>query len=237
MWGWLTSTPEPEQQWDPLAPATPVLQHRTAVAPAPATVVSPWRPSPFHTPQLLSPRAALSPPSAFQTPARAARDEQLMSESEFEAFSLLADYRLLPRRLPPGVYVLPSLGEPLTWCATVCPQEGPFAGGIFEFSLHFKRYPLQCPALVSGTRLFHPLVHPVSGAVASLVPQWSARTHRVWHVLAALHSALLRPVPAGESALNADAESQLRDSPAVFAQFAAQCAKESALKARAALEP
>lgn len=226
MWGWLTSTPEPEQ-WDPLAPPTPVL-HRPVVA---ATAATPTPPSPFHPPPLLSPR------SPFQTAARAARDAELMSASEFEVFSLQADYQLLPRRLPPGVYVLPALAEPLTWCATVCPREGPYAGGLFEFSLLFAQYPLQCPALVCGTRLYHPLVHPVSGAVSpGLLPDWSPRSHRVWHLLAALHAALLRPAPAGERALNADAEAQLRESPAVFAQFAAQCARESAQRAEAALQ-
>lgn len=224
MWGWLTaSAPE---AWDPLSSSGAAPDMPVAVA-----LPSSPRVSPFHAQAtaLTSPRASLPLPPSVVSPRRVALPVPAPLP-EFEACCVAADYAALPGRLPRGMHVLPSLEDARSWHATLFVVQGPFGGGVFECVLRFEHYPAQPPSVVFSTRVFHPLVHPATGAVAPLVWPWTPLSHRAWHVLQALHEALLRPQAGEERTLNADADKMLQSSPDVFGQFAQLCAKESALK-------
>jgi ubiquitin-protein ligase len=260
MWGWLTSSQAPSDSWDPLANnvGTPIVTRdssnillprpdvsllpATALYAASETITSPDREpisaavSPRHTPFSLpasSNRTPFSPP--FQTPARDMGENVSMSESEFEAFSLLVDFKFLAKRLPDGMHLLPSFSDTHVWNGWLFVRNGPFVGGVFEFSVRFENYPLSQPNLVVRTRCFHPRVHPLSGVVAPLLSTWKPQLNRVWHVLQAFHDMMTSPKPCAEAALNTDAEAMILTSPETFGQFAKQNAKESALKASATI--
>ncbi len=265
MWGWLSSSKgvsSSSSSWDPLqgSPGTPVLgrdqhlHHPSSSHEPHAFVPSSSSSSVLHPEAVSSPAPVLSSPSSFSTPVSSfsvrapfssppfqtpMRDlseaSDAASSSEFEAFSLLADFKFLARRMPDGMYVLPSAIDAHVWAGWLFVRRGPFAGAVFEFCVEFENYPMKQPSIRMLSRLFHPRVHPVSGMVATLLDTWKPQANRVWHVLQALHQMVLLPAPCGEAALNPDAELMLVSTPETFEQFAKQNAKETALKASSSL--
>ena len=218
--GW--SSANQQGDWDPLQGSqSPMMTRNVHVAESFALQPSEMQSAPPSTPVRVTPA-----PSAFETPARTVPEEGL---EEFQQFSLLIDYKLLVHRLPAGMHISPSERDD-TWSGIVFMRQGMFSGGVFRFSMQLAAYPLAEPRIVFSTRLFHPLVHPVTGELAPLVADWKPQSNRVWHALQALHEALLSPSNVAEP-LNEDAQTLLEETPETFAQFANQCCKESLLAA------
>jgi hypothetical protein len=122
----------------------------------------------------------------FQTPLRKVEPETY--NEEFQEYSLLVDFKHILKRLPQGMYVSPSASTNL-WNGVVFLHQGPYAGAVFkvresgqrsffffffvfvffykpfskQFGVGLKSYPLERPTITFETRVYHPLVDPITG--------------------------------------------------------------------------
>lgn len=76
-----------------------------------------------------------------------------------------------PHCVPEGVYVLPDEDDYLRWTGVLFVRSGPYATGIFRFSIQFSiaSEHLALPTVFFPPILLHPIVEPASGRL-NLLP-------------------------------------------------------------------
>mmetsp|Transcript_122515 Transcript_122515/g.273607 ORF Transcript_122515/g.273607 Transcript_122515/m.273607 type:complete len:288 (+) Transcript_122515:81-944(+) len=158
-------------------------------------------------------------------------EEQI--EGVLQQFSVLLEYERLQDFIPSGMYVMPSLDSVLTWHGTLFARHGLYRGGVFKFTLQLPEdYPESPPDLCFVSEVFHPMVEPSTGRVdlGAIFPEWRPGRDYASFALPHLHKALLRREYFAASArppLNPEARELFLNSPAEFAERAAECARSS----------
>ncbi|WFD17852.1 hypothetical protein MCAP1_000061 [Malassezia caprae] len=83
--------------------------------------------------------------------------------------------------MPPGVYLMPDAMDPLRLSGTVFVRQGPYAPGVFRFSVQFtiQKAQLVLPIIFFPPILIHPIVEPASGRV-NMLPYLSMAAQQAW---------------------------------------------------------
>ncbi|KAK8839560.1 ubiquitin-conjugating enzyme E2 S [Tritrichomonas musculus] len=119
---------------------------------------------------------------------------------------LMNEMRKLQKNELPGIKVKIN-GDDLTQIQATIegPENTPYEGGEFQIKLEItNEYPQKPPKGYFLTKIFHPNIHPETGAIclSLLSSDWTEDT-KLDHLLLAIKCLLIEPNP--ESALNEDA--------------------------------
>ncbi|GMH05883.1 hypothetical protein Nepgr_007723 [Nepenthes gracilis] len=89
---------------------------------------------------------------------------------------IMKELRDLQRDPPASCSAGPVGSDPFRWQATILgPQGTPYAGGIFNLSIHFpKDYPFNPPKVSFTTKVFHPNINEMGSICLDILKeQWS----------------------------------------------------------------
>jgi ubiquitin-protein ligase len=113
------------------------------------------------------------------------RDSELENPDRGLTTRLFVEYSSLKKYCPLGVYVLPGANLRV-WHGLIFIRNGDYGGGIFRFTLEMSRdYPAVRPKLRLESRVFHPLVDPLTGEVSLGLEfsEWNPDKHFLFLVL------------------------------------------------------
>eukprot|EP01135_Chromosphaera_perkinsii_P007828 Nk52_evm20s1020 gene=Nk52_evmTU20s1020 len=104
-------------------------------------------------------------------------------------YALMREYKLLPKFIPGGIYVLPSVDSFYTWHGVVFVRSGIYAEGAFRFTIDIpKSYPdmgEDIPLVYFSSSIFHPLIDAFSGELnmKRRFKRWVRDQNFMWQVL------------------------------------------------------
>jgi len=134
---------------------------------------------------------------------------------------------------PTGIYITPSMGNPMVWDAVLFVHKGYYRDSVLKFTITFPNdYPERPPTVRFLTDVFHPLVDSRTG-VYSLAPRfrpWKPKEHQIHHILHFIKSTLKEPTLdklQEPDVLNKEAFKLYRDNRTSFAALAKQSAELS----------
>lgn len=105
----------------------------------------------------------------------------------FLEHSIMAEFNHLKKTRLPGVYVIPSFGDPLVWFGVVFIRQGTYQDGVFRFVLDIpSNYPDgECPSIRFTPPIFHPFIDASTGKLdlARGFNSWRANVNHIWQIL------------------------------------------------------
>lgn len=123
----------------------------------------------------------------------------------------------------------PAENDLFKWTATVLGPEGsPYEGGVFNLIIFVPSdYPFRAPDVKFETKVYHPNVKSDTGDICAdiIKGQWKPTLSLKW-ILEVVKTMLESPT--GESPLEAEIASQLKQNPALFKKTAAEWTKKFA---------
>lgn len=149
---------------------------------------------------------------------------------------LLVEYRHVSTKLPPGMYILPSIASLHSWDGVLFVRRGPYRGAILKFRIAVPPgYPEELPRVFFLSSVFHPRVAPsgeleVKPEAVDLSAESDAQRRRLLPLLRHVHSIFYR-VDARHPAANPVAAAMYTDARQEFESEAARCAETSAAQA------
>eukprot|EP01089_Gocevia_fonbrunei_P001121 TRINITY_DN1105_c0_g1_i1.p1 TRINITY_DN1105_c0_g1~~TRINITY_DN1105_c0_g1_i1.p1 ORF type:complete len:239 (-),score=29.78 TRINITY_DN1105_c0_g1_i1:78-794(-) len=103
----------------------------------------------------------------------------------FREYTILIEYKHLPKYVPSGVYVIPSSDSLSVWHGVIFIRQGIYRGGIFRFVIHIPpTYPDQAPTVKFFTPIYHPRISTLGDIDLSIpFPTWTAHKNYIWQIL------------------------------------------------------
>ena len=133
------------------------------------------------------PRGRRRSPGALRGPTM----EDDASAARIKAYKIAVEYRYMRAHAPGGIYVVPSLNDIRHWHGVIFVRRGPYANGIFKFSMQLPEdYPEAgaAPVITFATKVYNPLVNADTGVVnlGLFIPEWDPAQHFVITALTTL---------------------------------------------------
>jgi len=148
----------------------------------------------------------------------------------FLEYALLAEFNLVRRQQPVGVFVIPSSASALIWFGIIFVRQGHFEGGSFKFTIYIPdTFPdCDCPTVIFETAPFHPMVSSTTGEfdTSKSFPKWKKGTNHLWQLLLCLRRSFYQ-FDMKEPLFNVEAANLFEKDPNLFKHKATECVKLS----------
>lgn len=147
----------------------------------------------------------------------------------FLEYALLAEFNLVRRQKPVGVFVVPSNASALMWFGIIFVRQGHYEGGTFKFTIYIpESFPdCDCPTVIFETPPFHPMVSSSTGEfdTSKSFAKWKKGANHLWQLLLCLRRSFYQ-FDINEP-FNVEAANLWERDPNLFKHKATECVKLS----------
>jgi len=147
----------------------------------------------------------------------------------FLEYALLAEFNLVRRQQPVGVFVIPSNASALIWFGIIFVRQGHYEGGAFKFTIYIPdTFPdCDCPTVIFETIPYHPMISSTTGEfdTSKSFAKWKKGTNHLWQLLLCLRRSFYQFDV--NSPFNPEAASLFERDPNLFKHKASESVKLS----------